>query len=52
VKTKKHQKHLSDSDKQKMIRKHEDGSTVHELAKEYNTSPTAVAAYVANAHRK
>jgi len=42
---------LSDSEKRKMIRGHEDGSTVYELAKKYGIKPASVAAYVANAHR-
>jgi len=42
---------LSASEKRAMVRSHEDGSTVYELADEYGITPRSVAAYVANAHR-
>lgn len=42
---------LSKDEVTKMVREHEDGSNIYELADEYGVKPRSVAAFVANAHR-
>jgi hypothetical protein len=42
---------LSKGEITSMVRRHEDGSTIYELADKYGVKPRSVAAFVANAHR-
>lgn len=42
---------LTHVEKDSMVKGHEDGSTIYELADVYGITPRSVAAYVANAHR-
>lgn len=42
---------LSAGEVTKMVRQHEDGSTIYELSDKYGVKPRSVAAFVANAHR-